>query len=126
MSPSDHQESFRVDSGDTIQGDILWEAKMRYFETLNYSYKEDQQRAIRENIKCEHPGCNLIADSRCIECLMNRSGDHWFCQTFRLLHISGYQFPRNIRLTYNNEHSFAHGHQYHPKKSFWKWSVKET
>lgn len=123
----DHRETIRVDSGDTPEGDRLWDAKMAYFKTLNYSFDQDQQKAIRENIKCEHPGCNWIAESRCTSCLMNRSGDHWFCRPFRYQDIKGYKFPRNIRLTYDNSHSFAHDDQFHPTKPLFKIvEVKEV
>jgi hypothetical protein len=125
MQMSDHQETIRVDSGGTPEEDRLWEAKMRYFETLNYNYDEDQQKALREGIKCEHPGCNWIAESRCISCLMNKSGDHWFCRPFRLQIIEGYKFPRNIWIHYDNKHSFEHNDQYHPVKSLWKYTIKE-
>jgi hypothetical protein len=124
---SDHQETIRVDSGDTPEGDRLWEAKLAYFKTLNYSFEKDQQKAIREQIKCEHEGCNRIAESRCISCLMNRSGNHWFCRPFRLLDIEGYRYcNRNLRITYDNSHSFAHDHEFHPTKSFWKYTIKEV
>jgi len=123
---SDHRETIRVDSGDTPEGDKLWDAKLKYFKTLNYDYDKDQKYALQHRIKCEHPGCNWIAESRCISCLMNRSGDHWFCRPFVYRVIKGHKFPRNIRLYYNNTHSFEHDDKFHPTKSLWKYTIKEV
>lgn len=104
-----------------------WELENEYFKTLNYDYEKDQKYALEHRIKCEHPGCEWIAEARCLECLRKKMGDHWFCRP--MVFIQHYHGPYAFGgdrgrewIHYDHSHAHEHEKQVHPpKEGMYKW-----